>query len=427
MSGAARPGRVLVLAYYFPPLGGSGVQRVASLVRHLPVLGWQPTVIAARPSSYLAFDTGLADDVAAAGVTVVRTASLDPTRAGVAPTTPGGRRSGWLAALTRWAFVPDNKVGWTPFALRAADAAHREAPFDVVMASAPPYTSLLLAARLARRWARPLVLDLRDDWVDNPRHVYPTALHRRLHERLERIAFARASAILTISDAMRDNVVRRHPGLAARVHVVPQGFEPEDIAPIADPEPTSDTPFRIVYAGMFYDVQRPDTFLDGLAAFVASNPLVPVVADFYGHVPPTMAARVDALGLQDRVRVHGYIPHHELMPRLADASVLWMTIGHRPGAASISTGKLYEYVGTRRPILGLVPVDGTAADTLRAYGRGWVVDPDDSAGVATALGELHARWRSGTLPAASEALIRQHDRRRIAADVARRILDPCRA
>lgn len=409
-----------MLAYYFPPLGGSGVQRVASLVRHLPTFGWQPTVVSVRPGTYIAYDDGLAHDVAAAGVEVIRTASVDPTRTGQGGgSLPSGRAGRVLGAITRWGFVPDNKIGWAPFAAAAALRAHRVGAFDVVYASAPPYTALLVAAWLSRRWSRPLVLDLRDDWLGNPRHVYPTRLHRWLHARLERHAVRQAAALLVISEAMGRAVAARHPDLNDRVHVVPQGYEPDDFPSTPEAVPAADGRFRIVYTGMFYDVQRPDTFLAALATFVEQHPGVSVQADFYGHVPAGMADRVRSLGLAGVVRVHGYRPHRDVVRAIADASMLWMTVGHRPGADGISTGKLYEYVGSRRPVLGLVPVGGTAAATLRAYGRGWVADPDDEAGAARALGEIFRAWRAGTLPAASETLLREHDRQRIAGTVAR--------
>ncbi len=450
---AVIPRRLLVLAYYFPPLGGSGVQRVASLARYLPTFGWHPTVVTARPGRYFAFDEGLADDVHRAGVRVVATSTLDPTRGGEGRAQmPAGRWGRLLSALSAWAFVPDNKVGWSPFALAAAEREHRAAPFDAVLSTAPPYTSLLVGARLARRWDVPFVVDLRDDWLGNPRHRYPTAVHRRLHAVLERRVLAAASAVFVISGAMREAVSVRHPGLASRLHIVPQGYDPADFpgeaarqhAPSGEPMESEaveakavetrsvetgavetggrpmagEGTFRIVYAGVFYDAQRPDTFLAALAQFVAAHPDAPVAADFYGLVPPDFGPFVANLGLGAMVTYHGYLPHRALAGRLAGASLLWMTVGERPGAEGISTGKLFEYVGTRRPILGLVPLRGTAAEALRAYGAAWVVAPGDTDGAARAIGEAWTAWTAGTRTAADAAFIRRHDRRRIAGEVA---------
>ena len=420
------PRRVLVLAYYFPPLGGSGVQRVAKLAKYLPGAGWQPTVVTARPGRYFAFDAGLADEVRAAGVEVVATPTLDPTRGGQgAATMPSGARAGLLARLSAWAFVPDNKVGWAPFALAAAGRMHHARPFDAVYATAPPYTGLLVGARLARRWGVPLVVDLRDDWLGNPRHVYPTRLHRRLHAALEGRVFGAAASIHVISDAMREAVAARHPALADRVRIVPQGFDPEDFPPRPPPPvPDADAVFRIVYTGVFYDAQRPDVFLAALARFARAHPDARVAADFYGLVPPDFAALVAAHGLGGIATYHGYAPHADVARHLADASMLWLTIGERAGADGISTGKLYDYFGARRPILGLVPPSGTAAAALRRYGAGTgdspaahIVAPTDTDGAAAAMAAVWTAWLRGARFTIDAAFVHDHDRRRIAATV----------
>ncbi len=423
------PRRVLVLAYYFPPLGGSGVQRVAKLAKYLPGAGWQPTVVTARPGRYFAFDAGLADEVTAAGVEAIATRTLDPTRGGQGATTmPSGARASWMARLSAWAFVPDNKVGWAPFALAAAERVHTARPFEAVYATAPPYTGLLIGARLARRWGVPLVVDLRDDWLGNPRHVYPTRLHRRLHAALERRVLRAAAGVHVISDAMREAVVGRHPDLADRVRVVPQGFDPEDFPP-RPPASTPDAPpddavFRVVYTGVFYDAQRPDVFLAALAQFVRAHPEARVAADFYGLVPPDFDALVAAYALTNVAAYHGYVPHADVARHLADASMLWLTIGERAGADGISTGKLYDYIGARRPILGLVPLAGTAAAALRCYGAGpgdapaaHVIAPADIDGAAAAMAAVWQAWQRGARFTVDAAFVDDHDRRRIAATV----------
>lgn len=418
-----------MLAYYVPPLGLSGVQRVAKLAQHLGAHGWACEIVAPTPGAYFARDETLLDGLNAAGVSIHRTRSLDPTRlARAAPATApqtapsatsspvGGRRHRLLAAVTAWGFVPDNKLGWLPFALVRAHRLLNTRRFDAVLASAPPYTGLVAGALAARRHGVPLVLDLRDDWLGNPRHVYPTRLHRRLHARLETWTFRQAAAILTISDEMRTSVIARHPALAGRVHVVPQGFDEADFA--APLPPRGDHRFRVVYTGVFYDAQRPSVFLDGLARFLAVRPEARVEARFVGMVPGDFDALVAQHGLSDVVTSVGYLPHAEAVQEQRAADLLWMTVGRRPGAEGISTGKLFEYFGTRRPVLGLVP-DGTARAALAAYGAAYLADPDDPQAVAKALALAYDDHQRGTAPRPDEAFVHRHGRQALAGEVAK--------
>lgn len=414
----ARLRRVLVFAYYFPPMGLSGVQRVAKLVKYLPRWGWQPVVVTPRPAGYFAFDDELATEVEAAGADVRRTPSVDPTRlfgrkATVAlPQEPRRRR---LARLSGLLFVPDNKLGWGPFAVREGLRAAREEPVEAVLSSAPPYTSHLAAAFVARRLGVPLVLDYRDDWTDNPRHEYPTGLHRRLSLRLERSVLRQASAVTAINAPIARAIDERAGEPLATV--LPQGYDPEDLAGI-DGEST-DGRFRLVYTGVFYDAQTPDVFLRGLRRFLDRMPEAQsdTRAHFVGLFPEASRELVATLALDDTVVVDGYRPHRESVRMLGMASVLWMTIGDRPGAEGISTSKLFEYIGTRRPILALVP-DGAARDALAPYGAAHIVHPDDEVGVAEALAALYLAWRAGDLPRGDRAYAERFDRVHLAGRMA---------
>ena len=206
--------RVLVMAYYFPPLGLSGVQRVAGFVKYLPDYGWHPTVVTARPAGYFAYDESLRREVEAAGAGIHETRSMDPTRLFgkrhvVALPAESVRRP--LTAVSRFLFLPDNKIGWVPFAIRAGKRLHQSRPFDAVFASAPPYSALLAALHLAKQHGLPLVVDFRDDWVGRPAHRFPSRWHRQFNARMERRVLGRATVATAINRVIRDSLAGRNP------------------------------------------------------------------------------------------------------------------------------------------------------------------------------------------------------------------------
>ena len=416
-----------MVAYYFPPMGLSGVQRVSKFVKYLPEFGWQPTVLTARPAGYFAFDASLLEDAESRGVHVERTGSRDPTRLfgrRRAVALPGEGRRRWLSLASQTVFVPDNKIGWLRPGLRAGQRLLKRGSFDLVFATAPPYTALLMAARLSRAHGLPLVADFRDDWVDNPRHTYPTAWHRARHEALEARVLERCTHAIAINEEIQASIAGRAKasGAACEISVIPQGYDAETLK-AADSAERHPGRMRLVYTGVFYDAQTPDFFLKGLSAFLKRNPSVRsrIKAVFVGLVPEASRRLIRELGLEDVVALKGYLPHSETVGYQLSADVLWMTIGERPGAGGISTGKLFEYMGTRKPILGLIP-PGTARSALDPYGAQWIVGPEDIEAIAQALSELFDRWTSGTLPQGSASYVKRFDRRHLTGELAR-ILD----
>ncbi|SHK45282.1 glycosyltransferase family 4 protein [Rhodothermus profundi] len=414
--------RVLIIAYYFPPMGLSGVQRVAKFARYLPHHGWHPLVLTVKPGGYFAYDQTLLAEVEAAGVSIYRTASLDPTRLfrkrRPVPLPSESVRKRWHR-LNSWLFVPDNKIGWLPPAVWTGRHLLQQHAVDVIFASAPPATSLLVGALLHRWSGRPLVLDFRDDWLDNPRQLYPTRWHRRLHARLEQWTFRQAACILTINSYLQRALQQRIPAGGPPVHVIPHGFDPADFENVPA-EPRSDQKLRLLYSGVFYDAQQPDAFLRALAQWLAQYPEARpyIEAVFVGLVPPHTPALIDQLGLQDIVTLRGYCSHQETIAALKAADVLWLTVGEQPGAAGITTSKLFEYLGTRKPILALIP-DGVGREILLEYGAAYLAPPHEVSAIVQTVHRLYEDWRSGRLPVGRVSVVSRYDRQQLAGHLAR--------
>ena len=401
---------VLVIAYYFPPLGMSGVQRTAGFVRHLPEYGWQPTVITPNTAGYFAYDESLLIPITKLDIPIVRTRSLDPTRLFRSKTTvklPSEAKRKILTSMSNWVLIPDNKIGWMPFAIQAGLRLAKTQQFDAIFSTAPAYTGHLIGRALSKRLHLPLITDFRDGWLDNPRHHYPTDFHRNIHLNLERKVLRQASRIITITKPILDQLNQRHWDLSPFGTVIPHGYdetEPSDASP-------KDT-LKLVYTGVFYDEQVPDYFLRGLSGFLQQNPSLKtkISAIFAGLVPDGFHDLVQSLQLQDIVTYLGYKPHSEITQLQKDADILWMTVGERTSDHGISTGKLFEYIGTKKPIFGLVP-SGTAKDTLRSYGATYLAEPTDIDGIIDALNQIKSDWLQQNFPMPDESFVSQFHRK----------------
>ncbi len=367
---AERRGHVVLVAYYFPPLGGSGVQRVAKWAKYLPQCGWDVTVLTVEPGAYLAFDESLLEEVTSAGVNIVRTRTLDPTRTrkgNRAVRRLSERKRKLLTWITGFFFLPDNKRGWRGKARSAFNLVTERGPVDVVLSSAPPYTALMVGDELAGHLGVPHVVDYRDDWVGNPRHRYPTALHKRWHIRKESDILTRSALVLAINQSIASLIRTRNPNVS--VEVLPQGYDPDDF-PYGMSDSRSDGSVRVVYAGMFYDAQQPDSMLEAVSRLLKEQPSLRsrIELRFVGLFPEEKVELISRYGLEDVVTRTGYMNHEETVAELGQADILWMIVGHQPGGYMISTGKLFEYMGSGRPILALAP-EGRYMSRCRVMGQ----------------------------------------------------------
>lgn len=428
-----RPRRLLVFAYYFPPLGLSGVQRVAGFVKYLPEYGWVPVVLTAETRGYFAFDQSLRDEIDARGIEVHATRSTDPTRVfgGRVVPFPGELKRTAFSLVSSFFFVPDNKVGWSRPAAAAAAGLHASAPFDAVFATGPPYSALRAAALFASQAGLPLVSDFRDDWVGNPRHLYPTPLHRRAHERMEREVVAASRAIVAVNEVIASDLARRNPVAADRISALAQGYDPADFPEAATAatdvrERAVGRQLRLLYTGTFYDAQRPHAFAEALRRTIDRHPewRSRVRAEFSGAISSGTIADIRARLPADLLVFHGYLDHRAACGLMMACDVLWMTVGRRRGAEQISTGKLFEYFGTLKPVLGLVP-GGAARSALESYSAGFVAEPDDVAGIAEVLEQLIGRGLADELPTAARHEVMRYDRRLLTRDLAATLNAAC--
>lgn len=158
------PRRVLVVAYYFPPMGLSGVQRTLKFVKYLPQFGWLPTVLTVEPRGYFARDESLLQDLDGRDIRVVRTPAAGPGRFFAKKevvSLPPERTRKFLSRISDAVFFPDNKIGWKKRAVAVALALHSETPFDLVFTTAPPFTDFLIGSAIKKHIDRPLVFDYR--------------------------------------------------------------------------------------------------------------------------------------------------------------------------------------------------------------------------------------------------------------------------
>jgi glycosyltransferase involved in cell wall biosynthesis len=418
--------RLLVLCYFYPPLGGGGVHRVLGFTRHLPRHGWECTVVCADAGDYWVTDESLLARVPP-GTEVIRvrggsalSAWLGLTRgaAGVRST----RTFAGLRRLSDWWLIPDSYAGWSRRARAAAERRARGGGFDAMLSSSPPDSVHLAALAVHRRLGLPWVADFRDPWVGLNFREPPSAWHRARHEALEDRVLQGADVVLAASRTHADRMERR-PRAPRRVIHLPNGFEPDETAatsaaPAAATHAADGRRFELVFSGTLAQMPDAEVFLEALHDWFARRPEARrrVRARFAGPYESGYEDRAIALGLKGIVEFMGPRPHAEAraLQRGAAALLLWKPRNY----PTMVPGKLYEYLDSGRPILALLaPGDEAGALVERAGGE--IVAPGDRAALTASLERRYTAWTSGgARDSARPDWLAEHTRERLAARLA---------
>jgi glycosyltransferase involved in cell wall biosynthesis len=375
--------RVLIVAYYFPPIGGIGSIRLARFASLLPDLGWEPTVLAPR-------DTPHAPDpnLRFPEERVIRSRSIELSRlgraalgardgdGGSADATRRSLRGALRSAAHRYEFFPDPQIGWYPGAVAAGMRTLRREQFDVIYSSSYPITAHLIARSLSRRAGLPWVAEYRDPWSDRLYREHPYGNRARALER----AVARDATTVV----MPTRTWAAHYGALwnTEIALLPNGFDmqlPERQPP---ERPT------LTHVGSYYPGDHDLTTLwEALAELRQRSPgLVPRIR-FVGHLPEQLRAEITARGLGEFLESTGFLSHDEAMRELMSASML--IASGIPGDDARRRGwvpaKLFEYLASGLPVLYVADASTDAAQIMAGHAGVHVVAPGDVDGALAAV------------------------------------------
>ena len=397
-SGPARP-RVLFLTYYFPPTHAIASVRTGRLAVHLSRLGWDVTVVTPDPAliDWPEQPAKVAEELDRAGVvrryTRHRWQFLDPgdLKRPIAP-------ARWLVQrlLSRPAagllrrFGVEPSIGWF-YDARDACASLTRDDVDVVLATGAPWHTFRLAGEVAGRLGRPFVLDYRDSWTSNPHLSAPGSSARRVESELLR----RCSAISVVSPSLA-KLLGEESDIPSKTYVVSNGYDPAEYQDV--PKRKFDH-FAIVYAGRFYSPKG------GAAPFLAAirelEQLRPQ-EDWKFHIFGPNAEPVRRLAadhaVEHRIVIHGFVSRREALSAMAGAgaAVVITSVADTGDLADLGivTGKIFEPIGLRTPVLAIAPRGSDVEQVLDVTGGGAVFTGSQAGPMAEYLAGL----MSGNVP-----------------------------
>ncbi|MCK5146430.1 glycosyltransferase [bacterium] len=392
--------RVLILAYYFPPLGMGGVQRAVKFVKYLPQFGWTPEVITVKPVHYHAMDPSLLDKI---DKTIIsRTGSLDPLRllyklkkhgSQANPANFSSASSTLYRQLSRWFCIPDDKILWTPFAIKKALDRHKAEPFDAIITTSPPHSVHLAGMAVKSQTKLPWLADFRDGWWFEPHEQLPTTLHSYLNKRLLQSIIKHIDVGITISQGLADTFQRI---TSREFSVIPNGFDDDDFKSI-NPVKDSDK-FTISYCGTLTSQMNPETFLKAMEIAIDKHETMrsKIQLHWIGKsIGINLQELLESYNLKQYSQIMDYVDHHQAISYMKTSHALLFLLPPAYGPGVI-TGKVFEYIAAGTEILTMAR-EGDAMEIIRQTGRAREMSIDNPSVAADVIIELYEQWHSGKL------------------------------
>jgi glycosyltransferase involved in cell wall biosynthesis len=392
--------KVLIITYYWPPAGGSGVQRWLKFVKYLQAFGIEPVVFTVDNVNYTKEDTTLLREVPK-NIKILKLPIWDPTdllfwkknkqqKKGISNVSS----SGLLSFIRGNFFIPDPKIFWVQPAANYLQKYIDKNTIDAVISTGPPHSMHLIAQKLQRQNNVKWLADFRDPWTDlyYNKDFKQGALAKNKNKKLEEGVLKNADCILTVSTTLRQEFSK----IAKRVEVITNGFDGEVLA---SKKVTLDINFSISYIGLLPKQSNPKFLFKVLEKLCEENPMFKndLQINFIGDISEEVKTEIESNNLTENTSFFGYVSHQRAIAYQKKSQVLLLLIPDVKNNRGILTGKVFEYLTANRPILAIGPEDGDLATILAETNAGVVINFDAEEKLKFQINKLYQQFKRGKL------------------------------
>ncbi len=383
------PKKILIITYYWPPSGGSGVQRWMYFAKHLKQLGWEPVVITVDESqaSYPTLDPSLLKEVV--GIRVIKTQTREPLR-WYSRLVSGNNRGGIpqgevktkslfekIAAYIRGnCFIPDARKGWVSYAVNAAQKVLKEEKISHVVTTGPPHSTHLAGLQLKAQFDLKWWVDFRDPWTEvfYNKDLYrsPKAIKKDLTFETK-VLQAADGVLTTVAGKLHEQLKAKAP--KQQFHALPNGYDAQLMQDSKGTKPKE--LFHLVYTGLLTQNQAYDSVLGALNNLADQQT---VRFSLAGTIAPEIIANIQTALPKVEVVFLGYLSHKEAIGLMKSAHLLLNFIFEGAQTQMIS-GKLLEYMATGVPLLSIGDPDSEAGKFINQGSETKMMVADNHKGI----------------------------------------------
>ncbi|WP_417858704.1 glycosyltransferase family 4 protein [Xanthomarina gelatinilytica] len=401
--------KVLIIAYYWPPAGGPGVQRWLKFVKYLPEFGIEPIVYVPSNPSYPIIDETLLSEVSE-GITVLKQPIKEPYKfAGFLSKSktktiskgiiPKGKRQSPIEKLMLFIrgnfFIPDARKKWVRPSVQYLDTYIDDYHIQTVITTGPPHSLHLIGMELQKRAGVKWIADFRDPWTTIGYHkqLKLTKFAKQKHKALEKKVLQSANQIIVTSSVTKKEFeqVTSKP-----IAVITNGYDTHTVS-----NPPLDTFFSLAHIGSLLAKRNPKVLWQVLKELVDENKdfAKDLQLHFVGSVSEDVLASIDFFGLSNYVYNHSYVTHNKAIEFQKKSQILLLIEVDSEETKCIIPGKLFEYMISNRPILALGPEASDIETLIKETNTGVYFNYHDHEALKKTLIKYYGAFQEGTLQA----------------------------
>lgn len=397
------------------PAGGSGVQRWLKFVKYLRDFNIEPVVFTVDEANYPIIDESLKKDVPK-NIEVIKKNIWEPndvlsffkkkdtkTSAGFLNPNPTffGRILQYIRANY---FIPDARKFWVKPSVKHLKKYLLENKIDAIITTGPPHSLHLIGLKLKKKLDIKWIADFRDPWTDiDYFHQLPlTEKSKNKHHKLEQEVLKKADASIVVGKTMKSN----YDEYSDDIHVITNGYDSENNN---DSKVILDDKFSITHIGLMNADRNPKALWKALSELSDEN------KEFQNDLEVKLIGKL-AEEVDDELLKHqfknvtkiNYVPHTQVQNYQRNSQVLLLAVNRVPSAKGIITGKIFEYLQSKRPILAIGPEDGDLAEILKETNAGFIVDFDDVEKIKKTILNLYSAYKTNSLKVSSKNIEQYH-------------------
>lgn len=403
---------ILIISYYWPPSSGSGVQRWMYFAKYLSEHGVTPIVLTVDPSraSYRKIDEEFSAFVK--DVKAYKTKTLEPlklysmlttgsTSKGIPQGSVGAEKKGLFSRLSRYVrgniFIPDARIGWKRYAVKAAKKLIFDQKIDLIVTTGPPHSTHLIGRVLKRKYGIKWIADFRDPWLEiyYNKDLLQSKKSKEKDRKLELSVLKEADHILTIGPSMAELLMDKVPAQKSKVSYIHNGYDAKKMASVISHK--SDQYMTISYIGLLTDAMPHSTISKSLKLFIEKNKDSKIKVRLAGDICDSFIDSIQSILPSNQVELLGYIPHVEALRVMKSSDILFTCLPTQKHSKIMISGKMLEYIASGNSVLCIGDQKSDAAKLIQSNDAGVVLSSSQITMVTQFFEEKYDLWKSGNL------------------------------